>query len=270
MVGFAPRVGCAALLIAALGCGASQSMTVRGFPSTPRAISELKRGWADAVVGDYPAMVHTARESMGTLEVAVTQFATGMFGIGVSKDAPLLKAAITDALRRIMADQSYISILRTWALHIGKVEPPPAPPSVPPTADIPQLQDGKLHVGVEMAFPPMEFLDELKKPAGADIEIAQALAKALGVEVEFVNMSFDGLVRAVQSGQVDVVISAMTETKERSAQIDFVLYLEMGSGILVVLGNPQRIRRPENLCGKTVAVQEGTAQVQALKQIRCQ
>ncbi|MFI5306211.1 MAG: transporter substrate-binding domain-containing protein [Polyangiales bacterium] len=270
MTGIAPRVGCVALMAIALGCGAGPTITVRGFPSTPRAISELKRGWADAVVGDYPAMVHTARESMGTLEIAGTQFATGMFGIGVSKDAPQLEAAVTDALRRVMADQSYINILRTWALHIGKVEPPPAPASVPALSEIPQLQDGKLHVGVEMAFPPMEFLDELKKPAGADIEIAQALAKALGVEVEFVNMSFEGLVRAAQSGQVDVVISAMTITKERSALIDFVPYMEMGSGVLVIMGNPQRIRRPENLCGKTVAVQEGTAQVQALKQIHCQ
>jgi len=245
-------------------------MTVRGFPSTPRAISELKRGWADAVVGDYPAMVHTARESMGTLEVAGTQFATGFFGIGVAKDAPELKAAVTDALRRLMADQTYINILRAWALHIGKIEPPAAPPSVPLAADIPQLKDGKLHVGVEMAFPPMEFEDELKKPAGADVELALALGKALGVEVEFVNMAFDGLVRAVQSGQVDVLISAMTITPERSAQIDFVPYLEMGSGILVILGNPQRIRRPESLCGKTVAIQEGTAQVAALKQIHCE
>src|SRR4029077_17567477 len=127
------------------GCGPSHQLTVRQLPSTPRAISELKRGWADAVVGDYPAMVHTARESMGTLEVAGTQFATGYFGIGVSKQAPELKAALIDALRRVMADQTSTHILRTWALHIGKIDPPAAPGNVPAAAAIPQLQDGKLH-----------------------------------------------------------------------------------------------------------------------------
>ena len=259
-----------ALAWIAIGCGSSQQMVVHAFPSTPRAISELKRGWADAVVGDYPAMVHTARESMGTLEVAGTQFATGHFGIGVNKQAPELKAAINNALRKLMADQSYIDILRTWALHIGKLPPPAEVANVPPPASIPQLQDGKLHVGIEMAFPPMEFYDELKKPAGADVEIALALGKALGVEVEFVNMAFDGLISAVQSGQVDVLISAMTITAERTAQIDFVPYLEMGSGILVIMGNPLRIRRPENLCGRTVALQEGTSQVDALASIRCE
>jgi len=260
----------ALVMLGALGCGAGQQMNVRSFPSTPRAISELKRGWADAVVGDYPAMVHSARESMGTLEVAGTQFATGHFGIGVNKQAPALRAAITDALRRIMADQSYMNILRTWALHIGKIEPPAAPASVPASNTISQLQDGKLHVGVEMAFPPMEFYDELKKPTGADVEIALALGKALGVEVDLVNMAFDGLIAAVQSGQVDVLISAMTITPERSAQIDFVPYLEMGSGILVIMGNPLRIQRPENLCGRTIALQEGTSQADALHAIQCE
>ena len=261
----------AALVVGlATGCSSAHTITVRELPSTPRAISELKRGWADAVVGDYPVMAHAARESMGTLEVAGTQFATGLFGVGVAKEAPKLRDAVTDALRKVMADQSYINILRTWALHIGKVEPPAAPASVPAPADVPQLQDGKLHVGMEMAFAPMEFKDELNKPGGAGVELAQALGKALGVEVELVDMEFDALIAAVKSGQVDVVISAMTITPERSAQIDFVPYLEMGSGVLVLMGNPKRISRPESLCDKTVALQAGTSQIDAVKQIRCE
>src|SRR5262252_4437070 len=128
------RWGCA-LILASASCASNSQVAVRTVPSTSRAISELKRGWADAVVGDYPAMVNTARESMGTLELAGTQFATGFFGIGVSKQAPELKAAIEDALRRIMADRTYIDILHTWALHIGKVEPPAAPANVPQTSD---------------------------------------------------------------------------------------------------------------------------------------
>jgi ABC-type amino acid transport substrate-binding protein len=262
----------ASLLTCALpmfGCAGSQAPVVRTFPSTPRAISELKRGWADAVVGDYPVVVHTARESMGTLEVVGSQFDTGFFGIGVSKSAPDLKAAVTAALKESMEDGSYMAALRNWALHIGKIDAPQAPADVKSSDQIPQLADGKLHVGIEMAFPPMEFHDELNKPVGADVEIAEALAKALGVEVEWVNMDFDGLIKAVESGQVDVLISAMTITPEREASIDFVPYLEMGSGILVIMGNPKRIRRPVDLCGRTVALQEGTSQIEAVKKIDC-
>ena len=253
----------------AMGCAGSQEAVVRTFPSTPRAISELKRGWADAVVGDYPVVVPTARESMGTLEVVGSQFDTGMFGIGVSKSAPDLKAAITAALAKTMEDGSYMGALRNWALHIGKIDAPAVPAGVKPNDQIPQLADGKLHIGIEMAFPPMEFYDELKKPVGADVEIAMALASALGVEVEWVNMDFDGLIKAVETGQVDVLISAMTVTPEREAQIDFVPYLEMGSGILVIMGNPKRIMRPEHLCGRTVALQEGTSQIEAVRKIDC-
>lgn len=257
------------LVCIASACGPTTAMNVRTFPSTPRAISELKRGWADAVVGDYPAVSHTARESMGTLEVAGGQFATGYFGIGVSKTSSELKAILADALRKMVEDQSYVNVLRNWALHIGKLPASAAAANVPTKDQVPQLADGVLHVGIEMAFPPMEFHDELKKPAGADVELIQALGKVLGVEVQLIDMQFDGLIAAVKTGQVDVLISAMTITPEREAQIDFVPYLEMGSGILVIMGNPKRIRRPEDLCGKTVALQEGTSQIEAVQSIRC-
>lgn len=260
-------LGCALALASA--CGASSAPVVRTFPSTPRAISELKRGWADAVVGDYPVVAHTARESMGTLEVVGGQFATGLFGIGVSKSAPELKTAVAGALHTLAADQTYLGILRSWALHIGKVDVPAPAAALPAAQDVPQLADGILHVGIELAFPPMEFRDELKKPAGADVELIQAIGKALGVEVELIEMQFDGLVSAVTTGQVDVLISAMTVTPERQAQIDFVPYLEMGSGILVIMGNPKRIQRPADLCGRTVALQEGTTQIEALRSIQC-
>ena len=112
-------------------------------------------------------------------------------------------------------------------------------------------------------------MSEKGRSQGADVEIAEAIAAALGVEIEWVNMGFDGLIKAVESGQVDILISAMTITPEREAQIDFVPYLEMGSGILVIMGNPKRIRRPEDLCGRTVALQEGTSQIEAVKKIEC-
>jgi ABC-type amino acid transport substrate-binding protein len=268
---YSALLACITLLgVLVVGCGAATQITVHSFPSTPRAISELKRGWADAVVGDYPVMAHTARESMDTLEVVGAQFATGHFGIAVSKNAPELQAALTDAFRKIVADETYMNVLRKWALHIGKTDPPPAPANVPATNTVEQLKDGKLHVGIELAYAPMEFLDELKKPAGADVELALALGKALGVEVEFIDMPFDKLIAAVQSGQVDVAMSAMTVTPERSAEVSFIPYLEMGSGILVMLGNPKAIRVPEDLCGRKVALQEGTSQVEALAQIHCE
>lgn len=270
----APRFGSivvgAAISLGATGCIAVKPATAHSFESTPRAVSELRRGWADAVIGDYPVMAYIARESTGTLEVVHEQFDPSPFGIGIKRGERKLHAAISDALRTTMASTTYMDILRNWAIHIGKVDAPPAPPEVPRASDVPQLADGKLQVGTELAFAPMEFYDEFKRQAGADIELAQALAKALGVELEVVNMGFDALLPALADGKVDVVISAMTITPERSQQAEFVPYLMAGTGILVKAGNPAKIRRFKDLCGKTIALQEGTSQVQLAQDIPCE
>jgi polar amino acid transport system substrate-binding protein len=122
---------------------------------------------------------------------------------------------------------------------------------------------------MELAFAPMEFYDDFKHEAGVDVELAQALGKTLGVQVELVNMGFDELLPALEAGKVDLVISAMTITPEREARADFVPYLMAGTGILVKAGNPAKIRRLRDLCGKTVALQEGTAQVELARAINC-
>jgi ABC-type amino acid transport substrate-binding protein len=251
------------------GCITAKPVTAHTFESTPRAVSEVKRGWADAVIGDYPVMAYMARESTGTLEVVREQFDPSPFGIGIKKGDSALHDVVVDALRKTMSDATYMDILRNWAIHIGKVDAPPAPAVVPKISDVPQLADGKLQVGAELAFAPMEFFDEFKHQAGADIELAQALAKVMGVELEIVNIGFDDLLPALEAGKVDVVISAMTITSERQVKADFVPYLMAGTGILVKEGNPSKIRRFKDLCGKTVALQEGTAQEKTVRDIPC-
>lgn len=259
---------CGAWLVAS-GCITKKPVNPHTFASTPRAVSELRRGWADVVVGDYPVMAYMARESTGQLEVVREQFDPSPFGIGMKKGATALHAALTAALRKTMLEPTYMDILRTWAIHIGKIDPPAEPAVVPESKDVPELADGKLQVGMELAFAPMEFIDDLKHEAGADVELARALGKTLGVEVELVNVPFDDLLPALSAGKVDVVISAMTITPERSATADFVPYMLAGTGLLVKRGNPANIRRLGDLCGKTVALQEGTAQVAVVQAIQC-
>jgi polar amino acid transport system substrate-binding protein len=131
---------------------------------------------------------------------------------------------------------------------------------------VPELEDGTLTVGSDIAYAPFEFYEEGTENAdGLDIDIAEALAAALGVEVEFVNTGFDGIIPALQAEDFDVVMSAMTITDERSEQIDFVPYVTVGTGILVPSGNPDGIAGLEDLCGKTVSVQVGTIQVDLLE-----
>ena len=140
-----------------------------------------------------------------------------------------------------------------------------------PTA--PELEDGVLQVGSDIAYAPIEFFEEgSEEPLGLDIDLADAMADWLRVETDFQNMGFDDLIPALQSGEIDVIMSAMTITPERSQEIDFIAYLKAGTGILVAAGNPEGIRALEDLCGLRVAVQDDTiqvAQVNALNEGAC-
>lgn len=133
-----------------------------------------------------------------------------------------------------------------------------------------ELEDGVLTVGSDIAYAPIEFyIEGTETPDGLDIDLAKAIAGVLNVEVEFVNSGFDGLIGALGSDDFDVIMSAMTITDERSQEIDFVPYVNVGTGILVPSGNPDGVESIEDLCGLTVAVQVGTIQEELANEIEC-
>ena len=135
-------------------------------------------------------------------------------------------------------------------------------------AAVPELGDGTLQVLSDIAYAPIEFYEAGSNQAkGLDVDLAKALAERLDVKVEFINTGFDGIIAALQAKDGDVIMSAMTVTPERQAEIDFIPYVNVGTGILVTAGNPKEIAKLEDLCGLTVAVQEGTIQQDMLTEL---
>lgn len=126
---------------------------------------------------------------------------------------------------------------------------------------VPELDDGTLDIGSDIAYAPIEFyIEGTETPDGLDVDLANALAAALGIETNFINTGFDGIIEALNTEDFDVIISAMTINPEREEVIDFVPYVNVGTGILVPAGNPGGIETVEDLCSLTVAVQLGTIQ----------
>lgn len=123
---------------------------------------------------------------------------------------------------------------------------------------------GVIKVGSDIAYAPMEF-DQGGKPAGVDIDIANALGEELGVEFQFQNNVFDNLIPSLDSGRFDIIMSSMTDNKERQAEVDFVDYFSAGVSILVQKGNPEGIASLDDLCGETVAFQRGTVSADIAK-----
>ncbi len=125
---------------------------------------------------------------------------------------------------------------------------------------------GKLVVGTEAQYAPYEFKDLDANFAGCDMWLAQQIADSLGVELEVVDMSFDGIIPAVKSGQVDIGIAAFTKTPERAEEIDFSDLYETSAQLLVVkAGNADVYSTKESLAGQKVGAQKGTIQSQLIQ-----
>ena len=125
---------------------------------------------------------------------------------------------------------------------------------------------GKLVVGTEAQYAPYEFKDFDANFVGCDMWLAQQIADSLGVELEIVDMSFAGIIPAVQSGQVDLGIAAFTNTPERAEEIDFSDLYETSAQLLIVkTGNADTYSTKEALTGQKVGAQKGTIQSQLIQ-----
>ena len=126
-----------------------------------------------------------------------------------------------------------------------------------------------LKMGAEATFPPFEFQDEKSKDyVGFDVDLMKAIGKQMGYEVQVVNTGFDGLIPALEGGQIDVIASAMTITEERAKKVNFSKpYYKSGLSILVKADN-STIKNFKDLEGKRIAVQIGTTGAESAKKIK--
>src|SRR3970282_3029603 len=116
----------------------------------------------------------------------------------------------------------------------GTTPPADQTPAGIDISGVPELQDGVLNVGSEMAYAPFNFFQEgTETEDGLDIDIAKAIAAELGVDIEFINTGFDGLIPALQSAEFDILVSAMTIRPAREGEIDFVAFITVGTAIVV-------------------------------------
>jgi polar amino acid transport system substrate-binding protein len=126
-------------------------------------------------------------------------------------------------------------------------------------------EDGKLLIAADAAYAPNEYtLEDSEEIIGMDVDLGKAIGKTLGLEVEFVNASFDGILAGIQAGRYEASMSSFTDTKEREATVDFVTYFEAGTSTMVRKCNPKNIKTAEDLCGKPVGAENGTTQLDQL------
>lgn len=122
----------------------------------------------------------------------------------------------------------------------------------------------KLILGTSADYAPFEFhktIDGKDTIVGFDIEIAKEIAKDRNAELEIQDMDFDGLLLALDTGKVDMVISGLTPTEERKQSVDFSdIYYLTDQGILVQKDKADAFKTLDDLKGKKIGIQKGSIQ----------
>ena len=114
----------------------------------------------------------------------------------------------------------------------------------------------KIFVGTNAEFPPFEYLDK-GEVTGFDIELVNELGKVMDADVKVLDMSFDGLLPALQMKKVDLVIAGMTATEERKKTVSFTQPYYTASQVIIVKEGNNSIKSFDDLKGKKVAVMLG-------------
>lgn len=120
---------------------------------------------------------------------------------------------------------------------------------------------GVVRVATNAPFPPYEMFsgEGSQELVGLEIDLGRAIGSKLGVDFQFSQQPFDGLITGLQAHKYDVLMAALFDTKERQQVVDFIDYAKAGSAIMVNESNSD-IKTLDDLCGKTVAVQSGSTQ----------
>lgn len=187
-----------------------KDVQLKSFKTGIDAALDLKNGAIDAIILDeLPAKEIVKRNS--DLMIVDTEFAVEQYAIAVKKGNTELLDAINKVITVIKIDGTYESLINAFMPVDGNI--------VIPAIDNVESKD-VVKMGTNAAFPPFEYIKG-SEIVGFDVSMSKLVAKELNKKLQVIDMSFDGLIAAVQSGAVDFVAAGMTATDERRQNVDF-------------------------------------------------
>lgn len=190
-----------------------QKAKLSSFKTGIDAALDLKNGSIDAVVLDeLPAKEIVARNSDLTI-IRDNIFTKNKeeYAIAVKKGNWQLLNIINSTVAEIKSNGDYEKLVAAFMPADGNVV-------IPENEATEGTQSLKL--GTNAAFPPFEYVDG-KNIVGFDISMGQKIAKNAGKTLDIVDMAFDSLIPALQSGTIDFIAAGMSVTEERKKNVDF-------------------------------------------------
>lgn len=202
---------------------------VERYKKGSEAILALKQGKVDCVIIDNePAKAFVAKNS--DLKILDDPFAIEEYAICISKEKTDLKDKINTALAELKAGGTIDNIIKNY---IGDDTKGKTPYVSPEGID---RSNGTLTMATNAAFPPYEYYEN-NKIVGIDVDLAQAIADKLGMELVITDMDFDAIIAAVQSGKADIGVAGMTITEDRLKSIDFTDPYTTATQVIIVRAN---------------------------------
>src|SRR5260370_33984182 len=132
--------------------------------------------------------------------------------------------------------------------------------SPPPNSEL--LTAGTLTIASDVSYPPQESMKEgTNTPEGFDMDVGDEIGKKMGLKVVWQNQGFDTIIDGLIAKKYDIIISAVTINDERKQKVDFVPYFRAGESFVVIKGSSKHPTQLSDLCGLTVAVEKGTAEL---------
>src|SRR5690554_921225 len=133
------------------------------------------------------------------------------------------------------------------------------------TSKVGQIKsEGKIVLGTAADYPSYEFhkeIDGQDQIVGFDIEIAKAIAEELGVELEIVDMKFEGLLPALVTNDIDFIIAGMVANEERKESVDFSIpYYQAQQRMIVKVEDAETLKTPADFDGLKIGAQKSTIQ----------
>lgn len=134
-------------------------------------------------------------------------------------------------------------------------------------------EKGKIVLGTAAGYPPFEFhkiIDGKDQIVGLDIEIAKRIAQEIGVDLEIVDMKFEGVIPALVTDDIDMIIAGMVGNEERAKVVDFsVPYYQADHKLVIKIEDKDIYKELEdiNVEGSKIGVQKATTQDDLAKEI---
>ncbi len=211
-----------------LASGRFPRAQIQRFDDIMDAVAAIKASHLDAVVSTFPTLFQVVKKhpDLRVLPQTLDQEDTS---VAVHKGDAALLQAVNQLISDLQADGTLAQMRARW------IKQDPAPYAV---VDIPEATSGTpLRVGVAATREPLSFIQD-GQVTGHDGELARRIGARLGRPVTFVDLKFMALIPALQARRIDLIVSGMTATPERSKSVDFSISYFQNAQMMLVRGTP--------------------------------